>query len=228
MSELFTGFFDWMVALPPLYAYLAVFAIAYGENVLPPIPGDMVVVFAGYMIGLGVLNFWLVVLIATIGGTVGFMTMYGIGYRIGDAVLDPHRLRWLPKKHILKAQQWLHRWGFGIVLANRFLSGTRSVISLTVGMAQMQIAKTTLFATISSFAWVLLITWGGYTVGENWEVIGVYLRQYGQVFLTLFGLMVAGLGIRFLLHHQHEREQGNDQKEEDTETRVARSVGEEG
>lgn len=218
MSELFTGFFDWMVALPPLYAYLAVFAIAYGENVLPPIPGDMVIVFAGYMVGLGVFNFWFVVLIATIGGAVGFMTMYVIGYRIGDAVMSPDRFRWVPKKQVLKAQHWLHRWGYGIILANRFLSGTRSVISLTVGMAQMHVTKTTVFATISSFVWVLLITWGGYKVGENWEVIGIYLRQYGQLFIALFTLFLASMGIRHLIKRQRA---SSERASEDTLQEIA-------
>lgn len=215
MEELFAGFFEWMVALPPVYAYLAIFAIAYGENVLPPIPGDLVVVFGGYMVGLGLLKFGLVVLIATVGGTVGFMTMYAIGYRIGDAVMDPHRLRWLPKKYIHKAQRWIHRWGYGIVLANRFLSGTRSVISLTVGMAHMRVMKTVLFSTISSLVWVLLITWGGYAVGENWAIIGVYIRQYGQVFMALLVVIVLVQCLRFYLKIRKSRTQAAGTSEQD-------------
>ena len=52
--------------------------------------------------------------------------------RLPETTLDPDRYRWLPKQYIFKAQVWMKRWGYGVVAANRFLSGARSVISLTV------------------------------------------------------------------------------------------------
>ncbi len=191
MEQLFAGFFDWMAGLSPLWAYAAILVIAYGENVLPPIPGDMAVVFGGYLVGIGTLDLLAVVALSTLGGALGFMTMYAIGHRIGDAVLDPDRLRWLPKPQIARARDWLDRWGYGVVAANRFLSGARSVISLTVGMAQMNPVKTAAFATLSAAVWTTLITYAGYKVGENWQVIGDYLRTYGRVMLVL--LLLAGV-----------------------------------
>jgi len=188
MGDQLTGLFEWLETLSPLYAYAVLLLVAYGENVLPPIPGDMAIVFAGYLVGVGRLNFAVVVLLATIGGVLGFMTMYAAGHRIGVAVLDPKRLRWLPKGKIIQAQQWLHRWGFGVVASNRFLSGLRSVISLTVGMAHMHVWKTTAYATLSAFLWTVLITFAGYKVGENWASVSGYLRAYGWGFLILMVL----------------------------------------
>ena len=185
MMEHLSDFLSWMESLPPLLAYAAILIIAFGENVAPPIPGDMAVVFGGYLVGVGQLNFFVVVILATIGGAVGFMTMYAIGYRIGDAVMDPERLRWIPKEQIRKAKLWLERYGFGLVAANRFLSGLRSVISLTVGMAHTDPWKTAFYATLSAVVWTSLITYGGYAVGENWPVIAGYLRDYGRVVLGI-------------------------------------------
>jgi membrane protein DedA with SNARE-associated domain len=118
------------------------------------------------------------------------MTMYALGRRIGDAVFDPDRLRWLPKKRIGKARDWLHRWGYGGVAANRFLSGARSVIALTVGMARMHAGKTAAFATLSAAVWCALISYAGYAVGENWEVVASYLRTYGHFVIGLLVLLV--------------------------------------
>lgn len=192
MGDLFSNFADWMAALPVLWAYVAILAIAYGENVIPPVPGDVAIVFAGYLVGIGRLNFVIVVLLATIGGGAGFMTMYAIGYRIGGAVLDPDRLRWLPKEQIGKARTWLERWGYWVVALNRFLSGARSVISLTVGLAHTPALATACFATLSALVWTLLITYAGYAVGENWEIIGNYLELYGRFVLgaIIIGLLV--------------------------------------
>lgn len=190
MENLFADLIAWMADVPPLWAYGIILIIAYGENVVPPIPGDLIVVFGGYMVGLGRLDFVVVVLLATLGGTAGFMTMYAVGSRLGKAVIDQDRYRWLPREYVSKAQAWLERWGYGVVAANRFLSGARSVISLTVGMAHMPPWRTAAFATLSAALWTLLITFAGYKVGENWEVVSDYLGRYGQVVLALIVLVV--------------------------------------
>ncbi len=190
MENLFADLIEWMAGVPPLWAYLMILVIAYGENVLPPIPGDLVVVFGGYLVGLGKLNFVVVVVLATLGGAVGFMTMYAVGARLGKAVLSSNRYRWLPKPYIFKAQAWMKRWGYGVVAANRFLSGARSVISLTVGMAHMHAGRTAAFATLSAAVWTVLITFAGYIVGENWEEVSVYLRRYGQIVLAVIVLII--------------------------------------
>jgi membrane protein DedA with SNARE-associated domain len=187
----FGNFFAWMKALPPVWAYLTLLVIAYGENVMPPIPGDMVVVFGGYMAGLGLLDLGMVIVLSTVGGALGFMSMYAIGYRLGRSVLQPGRLRWLPQEQFETARRWIRRYGYGVVAANRFLSGARSVISLTVGMAQMSPWKTFGWCTVSAAVWTGLISYAGYSVGENWEIVVAYLRAYGRTVLVLLILAAA-------------------------------------
>ncbi len=195
MFDWFSDFFSWMQALPPLWAYFTLLLIAYGENVLPPIPGDMVVVFGGYLAGLGQLHLGVVILLSTIGGALGFMTMYAIGYQLGRAVLDPNRFTWLPREGFDKAQRWIHTYGYGVVAANRFLSGARSVISLTSGVAQMEPWRTAWWCTVSALLWTGLISYAGYEVGENWELVVEYLRAYGRIVLILLAVGAAGLAV---------------------------------
>lgn len=198
MGDVLLNMVDWMAGLPPFLAYCTILGVAYLENVIPPIPGDMIVVFGGYMAGLGLLNPWLVVLLSTIGGSLGFMTMYLIGFKIGNGLMDPDRYTWLPKSKMETAKSKLDRWGFHMVAANRFLSGLRSVISLTVGMGQMDLTKTTLWCTLSALVWTAFIAGAGYYVGDNWEIVGSYLRTYGTVvtvIIVVFGLLQ---GIRYL------------------------------
>lgn len=183
--------------------YLTVLVIAYGENIVPPIPGDMIVVFGGYLAGISTLNIWVVILLSTIGGAAGFMTMFLLGNRLGEAILDPRKLRWLPKDQIMVGRKWLQRWGYGLILANRFLSGTRSIISLVAGMAQMDTRKVLALATISSAVWTFLIAWAGYLVGDNWGIVGEYLTVYGRFVLWAAILFVAGyVGWRFFRRHE--------------------------
>jgi membrane protein DedA with SNARE-associated domain len=196
MAEFFAEVFFWIESLAPVWAYLVILAVAYGENVVPPVPGDMVVVYGGYLAGVGHLNIYSVWFLSTIGGALGFMTMYAVGYWVGDAVYDPNRLRWLPKAYLGRVRFWLHRWGYRVVLANRFLSGARSVISLSVGMAHMHRMRVLVYATVSAFVWTGLIGWAGYLVGENWEVVSVYLRGYGWFILALTAGVVVWVWLR--------------------------------
>lgn len=188
MGDALTSIIDWVVALPPGWVYALVLFVSYVENVVPPIPGDMLVVFGGYMAGAGLVDPYVVVLLATLGGLGGFMTMYALGARIGHAIMDPARFRWLPKGRIESVRRHLKRWGFGLVAANRFLSGLRSVISLTVGMAHMSVGPTALWSGLSALVWTALLVAGGYFLGENWTEVSDILQTYGWV---LSGLVVA-------------------------------------
>lgn len=204
MSDIFTDLINWLEALPPFWAYATIFIIAYGENIVPPIPGDMIVVFGGYLVGLGNLSFVMVVALSTIGGALGFMSLYCVGYQIGDAVLEPGRLKWIPKKQVIKAQKWLTRWGYGVVAFNRFLSGFRSVISLTVGMAKMNGWKTIIFATLSAVVWTGLIAYAGFAIGDNWKIVGDYLRNYGKTIFWGLMLLIVFQAVRLYLKRRRK------------------------
>ncbi|MDA1027461.1 MAG: DedA family protein [Bacteroidetes bacterium] len=205
MGDLLVNIVDWMSSLPPSMAYLTILGVAYLENLIPPIPGDMLIVFGGYMAGMGLLNPWLVVLLATLGGSLGFLTMYGIGYKVGQGLLDPTKYKWLPKQKFEVVREKLQKWGFRLVAANRFLSGLRSVISLTVGMAHMSVRQTAIWCTVSALVWTALIAGAGYYVGENWGVVGEYLRGYGTIVTSIIVLFVLYQGVRALLSRKNNR-----------------------
>jgi len=187
----------WMAELPAGWVYVTVFVVAYLENVIPPIPGDMVVVFGGYLVGIGAVAFVPTALLATVGGAFGFMTMYAVGWRIGLAVEDPDRLRWIPRTASDRVRGWVHRYGYGVVAGNRFLSGARSVISLTVGAARMDPAQTAVWATVSSALWCVLLVALGYMVGDNWAEIGEWLRIYGLWVGSGLGLAALAAAVRW-------------------------------
>ena len=193
MSDFLNSIAEWMEAIPAVWAYAVIFLIAYGENVIPPIPGDMIVVFGGYLVGIGKLSFAVVLILSVLGGALGFMTMYAVGRRLGDAVFEEDRLRWLPKEQIRKAQAWLGRWGYGVVAANRFLSGVRSVIALSVGMAHMPVRAAALLSTISATLWCALITFAGYALGENWRAVADYLARYGRIMVVVLSAVALGV-----------------------------------
>jgi membrane protein DedA with SNARE-associated domain len=199
-------FAAWLEELQPVWIYIAVFVISYVENIVPPIPGDMVIVFVGYLVGLGYVSFVPTYILATVGGALGFMTMYAVGWQVGSAVFDRSRMRWVPKAAAWRARAWILKYGFAVVLVNRFLAGARSVISLTVGAAQMESGPTAVWATVSSALWCLVILALGYLVGDQWGIIGGYLRAYGQwVTVLLITAISAAVGYRLWVRSRRRR-----------------------
>ena len=221
MADLLGDLVAWMESLPAGWVYATVFAVAYLENVIPPIPGDMVVVFGGTLAALGRVEFVPVVLLATVAGGLGFMSMYAVGRHIGEAVLDPDRLRWIPKGAAHRVKGWLERYGLGVVAMNRFLSGGRSVIALMVGAARMSPGPVALWATVSAAVWCGSIVTLGFVVGEQWEVIGRWLARYGQV---VTALLVAGIGT-YLVVKRWRRRRGAQRNGEDPQTGISGRSG---
>ncbi len=221
MPEILGDIVAWMEGLSPGWIYVTVFVVAYLENVVPPIPGDMVVVFGGTLVGLGKVELVPVIVLATIAETLGFLTVYAVGRRIGEAVLDPTRLRWIPKAAAWKVKGWLARYGLGVVAANRFLSGARAVIALMVGTARMPPGPVAFWATVSAAAWCALIVYLGFIVGAQWELIGTWLARYGQVVTALLILGIGGyVGVR-----RWRRGRGTQRNSEDPKTGISGPSG---
>jgi len=190
---------DWINVVPPLGIYLIFFGIAYLENLIPPMPGDVIVAFGGYLAAEGTVSFGLLLIITVIASVLGFMNMYWFGRKWGSQIEenpDSHFiLKFIDYKYFERGKKWMLKWGQWIVFGNRFLAGTRSVISLTSGMTGLKVHLTILNSFISSVLWNVLLLGGGWYVQDNWTVIGKYLSNYG-VFILI--ILVAIIGVRLI------------------------------
>lgn len=194
LDPLVQGLAEW----PPSLAYAALAASAFLENVVPPIPGDTVVVFSAYLVGRGVLS-WIPVYGATcFGGTIGFLTMYWLGATQGRDFLLGHRARSraFPLARIERAEAWLHRFGPWLVLANRFLTGVRSAIALAAGLAHLGWRRVAMLSLASMMLWNGLLLCVGIALGENWASVGPILGRYQKWVLVAVCAVVAAVLLR--------------------------------
>lgn len=183
----------WMESLSPISIYLIFAVVAYTENVLPPVPGDVLVVFGGYLAAEQMVAFVPVLLITTVASVFGFMTMYAFGAYFGEMIETYRNRFWLMRfidvKYYDRGKLWMNNWGQLVILLNRFLAGTRSVISIIAGVTHTKIYSTILSSVISSLIWNTVLLTFGWIVHENWLIIGHYLNIYGWFILT--GIIVA-------------------------------------
>lgn len=188
-DQIIQSVIDWINLVPPVGIYLIFFGIAYIENLIPPMPGDVLVAFGGYLAAEGIIGLFPVLSLTIIASVAGFMTMYWLGLKWGEQIennRDSHFiLRFIDYKYFTRGKKWMKRWGQGIVIANRFLAGTRSVISLTAGMSHLKVWPTVLSSLLSSALWNSLLIAMGWIIRDNWQIIGEYLSNYGKIILVL-------------------------------------------
>lgn len=186
------------------YLYLTIFFFAFIENLFPPSPSDLVIAFAGSLVGFGKLSFITTIFVSTAGSATGFSVMYWIGYFFGRKILDSGRLRFLPLNQIKKVEGWFGTYGYGIVVANRFLSGTRAVVSFFAGLSKLSAGATLLLCTISALAWNTLLIYSGSVLGANWKIVKNYLEYYSS---AVFALILA-IALFFIFRYFYRKKYG--------------------
>lgn len=194
-DQVIQSIIEWISIVPPVGVYFIFFGVAYIENLIPPMPGDVLVAFGGYLAAEGVIQIFPIWSMTIIASVFGFMTMYWLGHRWGAQIEENREshfiLRFIDYKYFARGKKWMNRWGQGVVIANRFLAGTRSVISLTAGMSHLKITPTILSSLVSSILWNSLLLGMGWVIRDNWQVIGDYLSNYGKVILGIIVLLIA-------------------------------------
>ena len=196
---------SYLSSLDVTWIYIVLFFFSFIENVFPPSPSDVVVVVGASLIASTSVGFIPVLFITSIGSALGFILMYYVGFFLSEKVLRTNKLKFISPDALHKTDEWFSRYGYRIILANRFLPGTRSVISFFSGVHELNVAKTFLFALISAFLWNLLIIYLGMTLGNNIELIDYYLKTYSNIGLGITALIVLYFIIKLLI----KRKTGN-------------------
>jgi len=183
MVEFFENLFS---HIDPLTAYLVLLISAYAENIIPPVPGDTVVILGAYLVSIEKLNFWGVYISTSLGSVTGFATMYYIGRHFGRPFLyKKKRAKLFKEEHIAKVERWFSKWGYWVIFANRFLSGTRSVISIFAGLVHLNPVIVLSLALLSTLLWNAILIGAGVVLGNNWSVITTVITRYNQVLMLL-------------------------------------------
>jgi len=176
--------------LSPVWVYCTLFLLAYVENLFPPSPSDIAIVFGGTLIAVGRINFIGAIFFTTMGSTLGFVSMYMIGRWFGNHILKTGKLKFIPASGVRKVELWFQKWGVWVIVANRFLSGTRAVVSFFAGMSGLQLSVTVPLCAVSALVWNGLLLYSGYLLGQHWQIIGQYLATYSKIITSV---LVAGL-----------------------------------
>jgi membrane protein DedA with SNARE-associated domain len=182
-------------ALNPLWVYFSISGIAFVENLFPPLPSDIIVLFAGSLAGIGSIDFTIALIGTTIGSTLGFLVMFKIGDWFGVKILEAGKVGFIPVESVHKVERWFRKYGYVLIVANRFLSGTRAVVSFFAGMSELSTTLSIVLSFISALIWNCLLLFAGQKLGQNWRLIAFYMETYSKAvtgLILIVILVVAG------------------------------------
>src|SRR5919106_495420 len=180
--------------------YLGVALWVAIESVIIPIPSELVLPFAGFLVGTGAelepltgqpWSYWLVVLAGTLGATVGALVAYAIGAWGGR----PPVQRWgryvgITAADLDRADAFFARYGEAASFFGRMVPVIRSLVSFAAGVARMPLGRFVVFTFLGSLPFTALLVFAGVQLGANWETVGGFLKQFEYAILAVIGLVV--------------------------------------
>lgn len=183
----------------PLWIYLTIFFFAYIENLFPPSPSDIVVVIGGSLVGTGTINFIPLFFSATLGSLAGFLTAFIIGWQFDKKLVHSGKLKFITVEAVEKVETAFRKYGYYLIVANRFLPGTRAVISFFAGMSRLNVNKTTTLSLVSSAIWNAFLIYLGIAFGKNVDLIDSYLRTYSNIILAITGIVILFFVVKYFI-----------------------------
>lgn len=169
--------------------YVGIALLMALENLVPPIPSELIMPLAGFTITQGKMNFLVVVIAGTIGSVLGATPWYFLGKSWGlrrTQKIADHYGKWLTLsgEDVEKAKVWFDRRGYIATGIGRLVPGIRTYISLPAGISKMPLGYFLMYSTIGTIVWVTFLTGAGYILGANYERVGIYLKPISTIVLA--------------------------------------------
>ena len=188
----------WIIEIMNQFGYLGIFLLIAIENIFPPIPSEVILLFGGFMSTYTNMHIVGIIIASTLGSLVGAYALYFIG-----KIFNKERLKKivrgkigkvlrLKEKDIDMADEWFDKKGNKTVFFCRFIPIVRSLISIPAGMSEMPLGKFTLYTVVGSLIWNTVLSIAGQTVGANWESILAIFEQYSHIAAVV--LVILGVG----------------------------------
>ena len=170
---------SWIIDLIESMGYAGIALLMALENVVPPVPSELIMPLGGFTAARGELSLTLVIVVGTLAALVGTLPWYAAGRWLDrdrvDAWVDRHG-HWLTldREELERAMRWFehHRW---IITVGRLIPGVRTVVSLPAGFSKMGLPQYLLYSVLGIAAWTGLLAYLGHLLGDRYEQVATYL-----------------------------------------------------
>ena len=171
----------------PNVAYLVICFAMFLENIIPPIPSEIIMPLGGFFVYQGTLNFYILVFFGLLGTVLGALPWYYLGKLLNEKKLSTFienkgKFIGITTQDLKKSRLWFDKYGVSLVFWGRLVPGIRTLISVPAGIELMPFGKFLIWTSLGSLVWVIALTIAGYIFGENYPLIESYMDNF-KVFL---------------------------------------------
>lgn len=195
-TDVFLHFID-------VWGYWAVALLMALENACIPVPSELILGFAGYLIFAGRMGFAWALFFGMLGGLAGSWLAYSVGHWGGRSFVDRYgRYFFIKRSHVDLAQKWFDRYGIKAVFFSRMLPVVRTFISLPAGFAHVDKKAFFFYTFMGSLPWTALILAAGMMLGESWQVLMTIGHEASIVFIIVAIAIIVFLYYRYKKQHR--------------------------
>jgi membrane protein DedA with SNARE-associated domain len=177
------------------------------ESACIPLPSEIILPMAGWMVSRNVFTIWGATLAGTLGCVIGSAIAYWVGFFGGRPLLERYgRYVLISHRDLAIADRWFERHGEIAIFFSRLLPVVRTFISLPAGIARMNFGRFLLYTALGSFPWSLALVFAGKELGDNWEQVRTILSKFDYLILALAVAAIAYYVYRHVSHAVAPRE----------------------
>lgn len=198
--------------------YGGIFALMVLESATLPVPSEVVLPFAGYLVFQGTLDFWLVLIVASAGSLLGTVIDYAVGYYLGRAAIIRYgKYVHLSEKSLISSEKWFKKYGPITVLIARFVPLIRTLVAFPAGVAKMKIPKFLAYSIVGIVIWDAALIYIGYVVGPS---VNSIIASLSSSFTVVEVLAVVIAALSLFLWARRSSKQSRKRTEEESHDKV--------
>jgi len=199
-----------LIGLSAVWIMSVISSMGYGGTVLLmaiesaciPLPSEIIMPFAGYLVFKGEMVLWIVAFMGALGCVLGSIPAYYVGKTGGRNLAEKYgRFVLISKKDLKMADDWFKNYGEIIIFIGRLLPAVRTFIALPAGIARMNMTKFIIYTFVGSFIWCWALAYIGMVFGEQWDTLKVYFHEFHYV--------IAGSAVIFIAWYIRRHLQNN-------------------
>ena len=177
--------------------YWGVFLAMTIESACIPLPSEIIMPFAGFVVYEGQMTLWGITLVGALGNLFGSLIAYYVGLKGGRPFLEKYgKYILITKSKLQLADEWFGKYGHEAVLISRVLPGLRTFISLPAGIAHMDLKRFVLYTFFGSLLWCFVLGYIGVLMGPYWEIIKSYMHIFDII--VVIGVVIF---LAYLIYH---------------------------
>ena len=204
--KILSGF---IVATISTLGYSGVVLLMAIESACIPLPSEIIMPFAGYLVSTGQMNLWGVAIAGAVGCVLGSLVAYWAGMYGGRPFIEKYGRYVLVSRHDLDiADRWFARYGELIIFTSRLLPAIRTFIAFPAGVAKMNLKRFIIYTFAGSLPWCLGLAYVGQKLGEKWnedDTLKTWFHRFDFV-IGIVGVLLAGWWIwRHVGHIRREK-----------------------